>query len=147
MITSEKIQLGPWGEVIGGEIKRIKKCNAEEFCQLYLKDNAEFYKLSQAEHNVLAVCMYLSTYYDSDKSKLVGNVVTCNSLFIDEAIKRTGLKESSIRNSLVSLVKKEMIIKDKQHRGIYYLNPKYFFKGAINERTKVIRNITEYQLQ
>jgi len=146
MITEEKVTLGPWGEVLSGEIKRIKKCSAEEFCQLYLKDNAEFYQLSQAEHCVLAVCMYLSTYYDKKKSTLIGNVVNCNSLFIDEAKKRTGLKESTIRNSIVSLSKKNMIIKDSKHRGVYFLNPEYFFKGSISDRTTVIKNIIEYQI-
>ena len=147
MITSEKIQLGPWGEVLSGEIKRVWKGSAEQFCQVYLRDNAEFYKLTQAEHNVLAVCMYLSTYYDKDKSTAIGNVVICNTLFLDETMKRTGLKKPSIKNALVSLVKKEMIIKDKKYRGVYYLNPKYFFKGAITDRKCVIRNITEYQIQ
>ena len=146
MITEEKITLGPQGEVVSGEIKRIKKCSAEEFCQLYLKDNAEFYKLSQAEHSILAVCMYLSTYYDKEKSTVIGNVVTCNSLFIDEVKGRTGLKESTIRNSLVTLSKKRMIIKDTKHRGVYFLNPEYFFKGSISDRTKVIKNIIEYQI-
>ena len=90
--------------------------------------------------------MYLSTYYDKEKSTVIGNVVTCNSLFIDEAKGRTGLKESTIRNSLVTLSKKRMIIKDTKHKRVYFLNPEYFFKGSISDRTKVIKNIIEYQI-
>ena len=37
MITEEKITLGPWGEIVSGEIKRIKKCSAEEFRPVRLK--------------------------------------------------------------------------------------------------------------
>lgn len=39
-----------------------------------------------------------------------------------------------------------MLIKDNKYKGIYYLNPKYFFKGKLNDRTKVIRNIVEYKI-
>lgn len=44
----ESIKVG-----VGGEA--IKTVSAEQFCQIYLRDNEEFYKLSKAESNVLAV--------------------------------------------------------------------------------------------
>ena len=46
----------------------------------------------------------------------------------------------------ITLSKKRMIIKDTKHRGVYFLNPEYFFKGSISDRTKVIKNIIEYQI-
>lgn len=78
----ESIKVGVGGEILSAEVKTIKTVSAEQFCQIYLRDNEEFYKLSKAESNVLAV---------------------------------------------------------------YYLNPEYFFKGKISDRTQIIKNIIEYK--
>lgn len=146
MIQKEDIKIGLGGEIISGEITRIKKCSAEEFCQLYLKDNNEFFKLTQAEHNVLGICMYVSTYFNSERQKDRGNMFVFNTLFTDTAKEKTGLSVSTIKNSIANLVKKKMIIKDTEHRGVYYLNPLYFFKGKISDRTSIIKSIIEYQI-
>lgn len=47
----ESIKVGVSGEILSA----IKTVSAEQFCQIYLRDNEEFYKLSKAESNVLAV--------------------------------------------------------------------------------------------
>ena len=46
----ESIKVGVGGEILS----TIKTVSAEQFCQIYLRDNEEFYKLSKAESNVLA---------------------------------------------------------------------------------------------
>lgn len=51
----ESIKVGVGGEILSAEVKTIKTISAEQFCQIYLRDNEEFYKLSKAESNVLAV--------------------------------------------------------------------------------------------
>ena len=60
---------------------------------------------------------------------------------------KTDLKQSTIKNALSSLVKKNMIWKDKDYKSIYYLNPKLFFKGKLSDRTKVIKHYIEYQIE
>ena len=55
----ESIKVGVGGEILSAEVKTIKTVSAEQFCQIYLRDNEEFYKLSKAESNVLA-----SNYYE-----------------------------------------------------------------------------------
>ena len=50
----ESIKVGVGGEILSAEVKTIKTVSAEQFCQIYLRDNEEFYKLSKAESNVLA---------------------------------------------------------------------------------------------
>lgn len=146
MIVKENIQFGEGGEIISGEIQHIKKVKLDEFCQVYLKDNSEFYSLSKAESNVLAVCMYLSVYYDDDEIQYPGNKVNYDALFKDTVLKKTGLKEGTLKNTMMSLVRKDMLLRNPNYKGIYFLNPKYFFKGTINNRTKVIKSITEYQI-
>ena len=38
-----------------------------------------------------------------------------------------------------------MLLKDSRYKAVYYLNPEYFFKGKIFDRTQIIKNIIEYK--
>ena len=116
----ESIKVGIGGEILSAEVKTIKTVSAEQFCQIYLRDNEEFYKLSKAESNVLAVLWY------TIKIKI-------------------NLAAGTIRNTITSLVKKKMLLKDSRYKAVYYLNPEYFFKGKISDRTQIIKNIIEYK--
>lgn len=105
-------------------------------------NNDDFYCLSKAESNVLGVCWYMSQYYGED-SQIPGNIVQYNGLLLKVIIDKTKLSESSIKHAFMSLCKKEMLIKGKE-RGIYYLNPKYFFKGKISDRMKALEVTIKY---
>ena len=146
MLQKENIQIGEGGEILSAKITTLKKVTAEQFCQIYLQDNEEFFTLTKSESNLLSVCWLMSTYYEDKDLKYPGNRITCNKQFKNIVNEKTGLAESTIRNSLVSLVKKEMLIKDSEYKGVYYLNPKYFFKGKISDRTKLIKHTIEYQI-
>ena len=58
---------------------------------------------------------------------------------------KTNLAAGTIRNTITSLVKKKMLLKDSRYKAVYYLNPEYFFKGKISDRTQIIKNIIEYK--
>lgn len=146
MNVLEVTNYGQGGEIISAQVKRIKKVTAEEFCQVYLRDNDEFYKLSKAESNLLSVCWLNSVYYDDEQFKCPGNKITFDAQFKDIAAEKTGLKEGTIKNTMAALVKKDMLLKDENYKGIYYLNPKYFFKGRINDRTQIIDKVVQYQI-
>ena len=68
----ESIKVGVGGEILSA----IKTVSAEQFCQIYLRDNEEFYKLSKAESNVLAVLWYTSNYYEDKDRALPGNKIS-----------------------------------------------------------------------
>lgn len=38
----ESIKVGVGGEILSAEVKTIKTVSAEQFCQIYLRDNEEF---------------------------------------------------------------------------------------------------------
>lgn len=141
----ESIQLGAGGEIVSAEIKMVKMVSAEQFCQVYLKDNEEFYKLSKAEANVLSVLWYTSNYYEDKDIALPGNKISLDEQLRDVIKAKTGLASGTIKNTVGSLVKKKMLLKDNRYKCVYYLNPEYFFKGKITDRTKIIRNIIEYK--
>lgn len=141
----ESIKVGVGGEILSAEVKTIKTVSAEQFCQIYLRDNEEFYKLSKAESNVLAVLWYTSNYYEDKDSALPGNKISLDEELRDTIKIKTNLAAGTIRNTITSLVKKKMLLKDFRYKAVYYLNPEYFFKGKISDRTQIIKNIIEYK--
>lgn len=141
----ESIKVGVGGEILSAEVKTIKTVSAEQFCQIYLRDNEEFYKLSKAESNVLAVLWYTSNYYEDKDRALPGNKISLDEELRDTIKIKTNLAAGTIRNTITSLVKKKMLLKDSRHKAVYYLNPEYFFKGKISDRTQIIKNIIEYK--
>ena len=141
----ESIKVGVGGEILSAEVKTIKTVSAEQFCQIYLRDNEEFYKLSKAESNVLAVLWYTSNYYEDKDRALPGNKISLDEELRDTIKIKTNLAAGTIRNTITSLVKKKMLLKDSRYKAVYYLNPEYFFKGKISDRNQIIRNIIEYK--
>ena len=141
----ESIKVGVGGEILSAEVKTIKTVSAEQFCQIYLRDTEEFYKLSKAESNVLAVLWYTSNYYEDKDRALPGNKISLDEELRDTIKIKTNLAAGTIRNTITSLVKKKMLLKDSRYKAVYYLNPEYFFKGKISDRTQIIKNIIEYK--
>ena len=141
----ESIKVGVGGEILSAEVKTIKTVSAEQFCQIYLRDNEEFYKLSKAESNVLAVLWYTSNYYEDKDRALPGNKISLDEELRDTIKIKTNLAAGTIRNTITSLVKKKMLLKDSRYKAVYYLNPEYFFKDKISDRTQIIKNIIEYK--
>ena len=142
----ESIKVGVGGEILSAEVKTIKTVSAEQFCQIYLRDNEEFYKLSKAESNVLAVLWYTSNYYEDKDRALPGNKISLDEELRDTIKIKTNLAAGTIRNTITSLVKKKMLLKDSRYKAVYYLNPEYFFKGKISNRTQIIKNIMSISL-
>ena len=142
----ESIKVGVGGEILSAEVKTIKTVSAEQFCQIYLRDNEEFYKLSKAESNVLAVLWYTSNYYEDKDRALPGNKISLDEELRDTIKIKTNLAAGTIRNTITSLVKKKMLLKDSRYKAVYYLNPEYFFKGKISDRTQIIKNIIVVQI-
>ena len=104
----ESIKVGVGGEILSAEVKTIKTVSAEQFCQIYLRDNEEFYKLSKAESNVLAVLWYTSNYYEDKDRTLPGNKISLDEELRDTIKIKTNLAAGTIRNTITSLVKKKM---------------------------------------
>lgn len=121
--------------------------NYGEFMQVWLKDNQEFWDLTKSEYAVMVQCWRASVYYpELVDENLPGNKVTTDKQFKDIAAKNANITVRSVDSALSSLAKKNLLIKDKNYKGIYYLNPKLFFKGKISDRTKIIKHSIEYQI-
>ena len=115
----------------------------EEFIQIYLEDMSGLLSItSKSELQVLCLLWKYSTYNENDK----GNCVLITPKIINDIVTATGLAIQSVRNVISSLVKnpKRLLIKDPQFRSTYYLNPQYFFKGALKDRPKVMQVVLNY---
>ena len=147
MIEQETIKVNEDGEIISADIKTIKKVSYGEFMQVWLKDNQEFWDLTKSEYAVMVQCWRASVYYpELVDENLPGNKVTADKQFKDISAKNANITVRSVDSALASLSKKNLLIKDKEYKGIYYLNPKLFFKGKISDRTKIIKHSIEYQI-
>lgn len=113
--------------------------------QVYLTDMSGMMNItSKGELRVLLHFWKYSTYVNDSQ---IGNMVTINSRIMTEISKEMDVNVQSVRNIIVCLKKKELIIADNDCRGVYYLNPKYFFKGNSNDRLRCYSRTINYQIE
>lgn len=55
-----------------------------------------------------------------------------------------GIGVDAIKKSLKKLTELTLLIKDKKCKGIYYVNPLYFWKGKLSDRLKSVDVCTKY---
>ena len=147
MIEKEQIKVDENGEIVEASITTIKKVSYGEFMQVWLKDNEEFWDLTKSEYSVMVQCWRASLYYpELVDENIPGNKITADKQFKDITAKNAKITVRSVDAALASLTKKNLLIKDKEYKSIYYLNPKFFFKGKISERTQIIKHSIEYQI-
>lgn len=116
----------------------------EEFIQIYLEDMSGLLSItSKTELQILMMLWKYSSFNEEDNS---GNFIIINSKVINDIATNIGIKIQSVRNAISSLIKNtnHILIKDPTYRATYYLNPKYFFKGSLNDRPKVMKVINKY---
>lgn len=124
------------GEIL--ELKKTRKVSIDEFMIIFLSSYSDMLALTGMQLKILMCCWRHSSY--NDKNCSLGNLVHNNQLFKDYC-RKDGLNASnaSIDNALSQLAFKGFLI--KKCRGTYLLNPTYFFKGTLSDRSKVQYNI------
>lgn len=132
------------GEVIEVNRKVKKKIDRDKFIMLYLKDMSSVIDLnSKGEFKVLLSIAKISGYNDNEIR--LGKDVKM------KIAQDTGLAYNYVHNTINRLSKKHMIMKKKaidgsNVRGVYILNPKYFFKGDDISRASLLRMVLEYHI-
>jgi hypothetical protein len=117
----------------------------DEFIQVYLNDLSGLLNIaSKTELQMLMILWKYSSYNESEENK--GNFVIINTKVLQDISTKLNVKIQSVRNCLSSLVKndKKPLIKDSRFRSTYYLNPVYFFKGALKDRPKAVEYVLRY---
>lgn len=125
------------GEVL--EWKRTKVVNVDEFIMVFFSSMPELFKLKGLQMKVLMCCWKFSTYNDVETE---GNIVHNNKLLKDY-IRQCGLDitDGAIDVIIHHLAKENILI--KKCKGAYMLNPQYFFKGKLSDKSKLeLRMVT-----
>lgn len=119
------------GEVM--EWKRTQVVSVDEFIMFFFASMPELFQLEGLHMKVLMCCWKHSSYIDAHTE---GNIVSNNKLLKDY-IRSCGLdlKDNVIDVIIHNLSKRNILI--KQCRGTYMLNPKYFFKGKLVDKSKL----------
>jgi hypothetical protein len=122
------------GEVVGASIKRVCE-KPEDFIKLYLSSIDDLLDLNQREFQILLVCIRSSQFYDEAEAK--GNFFSNDARFktncrrlLDEE-----LSDNNINMCISRLAAKKIII--RQSRGLFVMNPRYFFKGTITKKSRL----------
>ena len=120
------------GELL--EFRQTRKVSLDEFIQVFFSSYPELFKLKGLQLKVLMCCWKHSTY--NKENDTTGNIVHNNASF-KQHCREEGLElsDASIDNTISSLCKTGLL--RKKCRGEYLLNPEYFFKGSLSQRTKI----------
>ena len=144
MIVKQVDNFDSDGVLVSRNLSTIKDVKGDDFIQVYLTDMSGMMNItSKGELRVLLHFWKYSTYVNDNQ---IGNMVTINSRIMTEISKEMDVNIQSVRNIIVGLKKKELIISDKDCRGVYYLNPKYFFKGTSGDRLKCYTRTINYNI-
>ena len=125
------------GEVL--EWKRTRVVSVDEFIMFFFASMPDLFKLEGLQMKVLMCCWKHSTYSNVETE---GNIVH-NDRLLKEYIHQCGLNISDTAIDVIihRLAKSNILI--KKCRGTYMLNPQYFFKGRLAEKSKLeLRMVT-----
>jgi hypothetical protein len=121
------------------EWKRTRVVDVDEFIMFFFASMPDLFQLEGLHMKVLMCCWKASSYNDVETE---GNIVSNNRL-LKEYIRQCGLdiSDNAIDVVIHNLAKKNILI--KKCKGTYMLNPQYFFKGKLADKSKLeLRMIT-----
>lgn len=125
------------GEILRTEIITTKRVTAHKFVQLYLDDFGALMGIEgEGEYRLILWCAKNMNYETNE-------VIIINTLKKRIAAE-CDLSPYTINNAVSSLVRKNLLL--RKDTSIYMLNPKYFFKGKVEDRMALIRTV-EYYIQ
>lgn len=112
----------------------MRTVSLDEFIMVFFASYPELYKLNGVQLKVLMGCWKYSSYNSANYAE--GNIVHNNPSF-KEFCRQDGLdtSDANIDNAISALCRKGLLI--KRCKGEYLLDPRYFFKGKLSERSKI----------
>lgn len=124
------------GELL--ELQQVKKLKIEEFLMIFIACCPGLLNLKGIPLKVLICCWKHSSY--NKENCVEGNIVN-NSPSFKKYCREDGLNTSDacIDRAFSQLCSANLLI--RKCRGEYLLNPKYFFKGTLSDRTKLIMHL------
>lgn len=120
------------GELL--DYKVTRKISIDQFIMVFFASCPKLMELTGIHLKVLICCWKSSSYNPNNDEE--SNIVHNNTSFKDEC-RESGLDVSNavIDNAISALCKKGFL--QKRCRGEYRLNPRYFFRGKLSDRSKL----------
>jgi len=126
------------GEILEVESKIVKKVSAESFMQVFLNDRSILYDIENKSQLRVLVELWQLSQFDTNQVVLVKAI---KQIIAD----KVGCTLQTVDNHISKLLKKGLLI--RKETSLYFLNPKYFFKGYAENRPKVIKAMVEYHIE
>lgn len=116
------------------EFKQVRKIKQDDFIMVFLSSIPKFYKMEGGQIKMMMSLWKLSSFNAANTKE--GNIIT-NDLYTKTQIRNMGLDISNNTIDLYfhQLTKEGFLV--KLCKGKYMLNPKYFFKGTLNDSAKM----------
>jgi len=134
---STEIVVNENGEILESKSRVKRKVTSAEFMQVYLEDHSGLMKISSGNEIKVLVTLWSLSQFDTNQVILIKPIK-------EQIAQKIGISYNTLRNIISELSKKNLLV--KKDRSMYYLNPKYFFKGYVENRPKVIKMVLEYQI-
>lgn len=115
------------------EAKRTRVVSMDEYMEFFFKSIPELCKLKGLQLKILMCCWKQSSWIDVAEK---GNTI-CNNKVLKDYIRECGLdiSDSTIDVTIHKLAKENILM--KVCKGMYMLNPSYFWKGKLSDRSKL----------
>lgn len=125
------------GELVSG-VAHVRCDSVEEFIMCFLNSIPQVTKLDGNTMRVLMWCWKFSSFNPSIPE---ANSIVNDKAFKDKIRSEGGeLTDSTIDKAIHTLNKEGML--KRRCKGNYFLNPKYFFKGTLSNRTQLQYNVS-----
>lgn len=109
----------------------VLKVKHDEFFFFYKKLFSLLKDTSESDVKVFLAIMFRVDFSTS--------VIRLDKYIIDLICEDLDFKEGTVRNSISSLSKRSILIKDSKFRGVYRINPECSWKGNQNDRPKALK--------
>jgi len=125
------------GEILQTTSKIVRKTKSDDFMQVYLNDMSGLMRIRNKSELRILVKLWEIAKFDTNQVILVKAVKS-------EIAKSLKLAYKTVDNTISKLHKDGILL--RKDTSMYFLNPKYFFKGYQENRPRVLKMILEYQI-
>lgn len=125
------------------EVRVFRKVSAEDFIMLYFMSDEVLMSLTGFQWKLLYQCWKHCSINPEGEEE--GNIIN-NTPYFKMLLKAAGIKASSstINAEMSKLAKRNILI--SKGFGVYIMNPIYFFKGRLTDRTRLIMKMVNNEM-
>lgn len=110
----------------------------EKFMAIYLQDASGYLEIESTVHFKVLFALWQLAEFDTNELILIKSKKEEIAAKLEYAYK-------TVDNAITQLAKKQIII--RKNTSVYYLNPKFFWKGSEIARSKALEVVLQYNIE